>query len=104
MTMLRVTMATFLVLFVSSQDLVRAQTMPHVVSPEDLRTAVKAEFVLRKANVEEIQKLLRHEVVQKQTAWLIDLERIANVVPTLDDNTLNRLAQESRKVNDQLCE
>ncbi len=83
-------------------DLIAQQQLGHVVSLEELRTALANRTVERAANVQEIQKLLRHDEVQKRFGALADLEKIEQALPTLDDETLSRLAADSQKVNDQL--
>ena len=74
----------------------------HVVSLEELRTAIVKRSAQRAADVQEIQKLLRHDEVQKRFGALVDLEKIEQAIPTLDAETLKRLAADSQKVNDQL--
>ncbi len=83
-------------------DLIAQQQPGHVVSLEELRTALVSRSVERAANVQEVQKLLRHDEVQKRFGALADLEKIEQALPTLDDETLSRLAADSQKVNDQL--
>ena len=82
--------------------LLAQQQLGHVVSLEELRTALVKRAAQRAANVQEIQKLLRHAEVQKRFGALADLEKIEQALPTLDDETLSRLAADSQKVNDQL--
>jgi len=83
-------------------DLIAQRQLGHVVSLEELRTALVKRSVERADNVQEIQKLLRHDEVQKRFGALADLEKIEQALPTLDDETLSRLAADSQKVNDQL--
>ncbi len=83
-------------------NLLAQQQLGHVVSLEELRTALVSRTVERAANVQEIQKLLRHDEVQKRFGALADLKKIEQALPTLDDETLSRLAADSQKVNDQL--
>ena len=83
-------------------DLIAQQQLGHVVSLEELRTALVNRSAQRTADVQEIQKLLRHDEVQKRFGALADLEKIEQALPTLDDETLSRLAADSQKVNDQL--
>jgi len=85
-----------------SGDLIAQQQLDHVVSLEELRTALVKRTAQRASNVQEIQKLLRHDEVQKRFGALADLEKIEQALPTLDDETLSRLAADSQKVNDQL--
>jgi len=82
--------------------LIAQQQPSHVVSLEELRTALVSRSVERAANVQEVQKLLRHDEVQKRFGALADLEKIEQALPTLDDETLRQLAADSQKVNDQL--
>ncbi len=83
-------------------NLIAQQQLSHVVSLEELRTALVSRSVEREANLQEVQKLLRHAEVQKRFGALADLEKIEQALPTLDDETLTRLAADSQKVNDQL--
>ena len=83
-------------------NLLAQRQLGHVVSLEEMRTALVKRAVERAANVQEIQKLLRHDEVQKRFGALADLEKIEQALPTLDDETLSRLAADSQKVNDQL--
>ncbi len=83
-------------------DLIAQQQPGHVVSLEELRTALVKRTAQRASNVQEIQKLLRHDEVQKRFGALADLEKIEQALPTLDDETLRQLAADSQKVNNQL--
>jgi len=74
----------------------------HVVSLGELRSTLVEKSAERAANIQEVQKLLRHEQVQKRFGAMADLEKIAQVLPTLDDATLQQLAADSRKANDQI--
>ena len=73
----------------------------HPVSIEDLRVEVSEQTAERTSNIREIQTLLRNDRVQDRLGHLFDLEKVAVAVPTLDDETLARLAQESAKANEQ---
>ena len=77
------------------------QTTIHLVSIEDLRVEVSEQAAERTSNIREIQTLLRNDRVQDRLGHLFDLEKVAVAVPTLDDETLARLAQESAKANEQ---
>jgi CHASE3 domain sensor protein len=80
-----------------------AQQQPsHVVSLGELRAALVKSSAERAANIQEVQKLLRHDEVQKRFVALADLGKIDEALPTLDDATLRQLAADSRQVNDQL--
>ena len=83
-------------------NLLAQRQLGHIVSLEEMRTALVKRTVERAAHVQEIQKLLRHAEVQKRFGALADLEKIEQALPTLDDETLRRLAADSQKVNDQL--
>ena len=102
MKFFNVLLTTTLVLNLFSSHLIAQQQLGHVVSLEELRTALVKRTAQRTANVQEIQKLLRHDEVQKRFGALADLEKIEQALPTLDDETLSRLAADSQKVNDQL--
>jgi len=98
----RLFLTILLALNLSSSDLIAQQQLGHVVSLEELRTALVSRSAQRTADVQEIQKLLRHDEVQQRFGALADLEKIEQALPTLDDETLSRLAADSQKVNDQL--
>jgi len=95
-------LTVLLALNLFSSDLIAQQQLGHVVSLEELRTALVKRTVERAADVQEIQKLLRHDEVQKRFGALADLEKIEQALSTLDDETLRQLAADSQKVNDQL--
>ena len=78
-----------------------AQQTVHVVSIPDLRDEVSARTAERASNIREVQTLLRHQAVKDRLGHLYDLEKVAVAVPTLDDETLSRLARESEPVNEQ---
>ena len=103
MRVYRIVMAVLLVYCPAFNRLaVAEETAQHVVPTQELRAAMAAKFAQRRQNIQEIQKLLSHQLVQKQVGQLVDLERIEKALPTLDDETLNELASESRKINDKL--
>jgi hypothetical protein len=80
-----------------------AQPVPsHVVPIEELENQLAAHSDQRMKNIEEIQRLLDHRLVQQEVGRLVDLQRVKLIVPTLDDETLDQLADESRNVSDQL--
>ena len=93
---------TLVLILCFPSNLLAQRQLGHVVSLEEMRTALVKRAVERAANVQEIQKLLRHGEVQKRFGALADLEKIEQALPTLDDETLRRLAADSQKVNDQL--
>jgi len=74
----------------------------HVVTSEELQHELAARSAQRLENFEEVQRLLRHDLVQKQLGQLVDLENVELALATLDDETLESLASESQKVNDQI--
>lgn len=74
----------------------------HVVQPEEWSNKLLANHSEREANIEEIRNMLRHDLVREQVGKLVDLEKVEVSVATLDDETLARLAQQSKDVNDQL--
>ncbi len=93
---------TLVLILCFPSDLIAQQQLGHVVSLEELRTALVKRTAQRAADVQEVQKLLRHAEVQKRFGAWADLEKIEQALPTLDDETLSRLAADSQKVNDQL--
>ncbi len=80
---------------------VRGQETDHLVSIQELRNQISERTAERTRNIQEVQALLRHEAVQAHLGQLYDLERIAVAVPALDDDTLERLARESQRMNEE---
>lgn len=78
-----------------------AQKAVHLVSIEELKGRISGRTAERAENIREVQTLLRHQAVQDRLGHLYDLEQIAVAVPTLDDETLARLARESKQMNEQ---
>ena len=78
-----------------------AQKAIHSVSIEDLKGQISERTAERAENIREVQTLLRQPAVQDRLGHLYDLEQIAVAVPTLDDQTLARLARESAQMNEQ---
>ena len=78
-----------------------AQKAIHSVSIEDLGGQISERTAERAENIREVQTLLRQPAVQDRLGHLYDLEQIAVAVPTLDDQTLARLARESAQMNEQ---
>ena len=78
-----------------------AQEAIHAISIEELKGQISERTAERAANIREVQTLLRHQAVQDRLGHLYDLERIAVAIPTLDDETLARLARESEQMNEQ---
>ncbi len=93
---------SFLVLLNLSlpRELVAQSTRDHVVSVADLQNHLMAKSAQRSQNIQEIQTLLRHDQVQMHVGNLIDLGQVEVAVATLDDDTLNRLADQSRNLNE----
>ncbi len=77
------------------------QKAVHLVSIEELKGQISERTAARADNIREVQTLLRHPAVQDRLGHLFDLEQIAVAVPTLDDETLARLARESEQMNEQ---
>ena len=99
----RVGLAILVVLNFSLQGQLLAQpTQGHVVPLEELTKTVTERWARRAENIRDIQQLLRHDEVHTRVGGLVDLDKIEHAIPTLDDETLERLATESRKVDDQL--
>ena len=94
--------ATLVLILCFPGDLIAQQQLGHVVSLEEMRTALVKRTAQRAADVQDIQKLLRHAEVQKRFGALADLEKIEQALSALDDETLTRLAADSQKVNNQL--
>ncbi len=84
------------------RELAAQSTRNHVVSVAELQNHLIAKSAQRSQNIQEIQKLLRHDQVQMHVGNLIDLGQVEVAVATLDDDTLNRLAVQSRNLNDSL--
>ena len=74
----------------------------HVVPLEEVRRELLRRSSRRTANIQKIQKLLRHKAIQTQVGKLADLKKIEVALASLDDETLEELAHKSRKINDQL--
>lgn len=74
----------------------------HVITAEELHQRLVAQSARRSQDIQDIQKLLRHDQVQAKLGNLLDLERIEVALATLDDGTLNDLASKSRNANDQI--
>ena len=73
----------------------------HPVSIGELRNQLSTQTAERAGNIREIQTLLRHKEIQDRLGHLYDLEKVAVAVPRLDDETLARLARESKQANEQ---
>ena len=92
---------SFILAFTSSLQAGPIPEAAHPVSIEELRGQVSARTAERSDNIREIQTLLRHKEVQDRLGHLYDLEKVAVAVPRLDDETLARLARESKQANEQ---
>ena len=100
---MRMVLTVLLVIFPAFQSVARAEQISlHVVPTEELRRTMAATFLQRELDIQVVATMLRHEEIQKQVGRLVNLERIVETLPTLSDETLNQLVEESRKVNDQL--
>jgi hypothetical protein len=84
------------------QALVAHPIQRHVVPVGELNSQLISQSAQRVENIQEIQKLLRQDLVQQQLGNLMNLEKVELAVAALDDETLNELATESQKVNDQI--
>jgi hypothetical protein len=91
-----------LINFVSVQSLSANTPQDHVVSLQEIQKQVETKSSQRANNIRDIQKLLRHSEVQKHVGGLIDLQKIKVAVASLDNETLEDLASQSRFANDQL--
>jgi hypothetical protein len=74
----------------------------HVVSDQEIRAQLSASANDRASKIATIEKLLRHESVQAQIGGMADLTKIEQALPALDDETLDQLAAESQRINDEL--
>ena len=94
------TILTVLMVLSSSLHAGPVPEMAHLVSIEELRAEISAGNVERGRNIREVQSLLRQPEVQK-LGHLFDLEKIETAIPKLDDATLDQLADESARMNEQ---
>jgi len=94
----------FLVLasFFLPQGLAAQSEGRHLVETDELRLSVAGSFSERQADIEEVRRMLSHDVVRSQLGSVADLEKIESRLSTLDDATLAQLADASREVNDDL--
>lgn len=83
-------------------ELMAQQIRNHVVPVEELQQRLVAQSAERSRDIQDIRKLLRHDVVQAKLGKLVDLNRIEVSLATLDNETLNQIAANSRSVNDQI--
>lgn len=72
----------------------------HLVSIEDLKSRISAGNAERAGNIREVLTLLQRPEVQ-DLGRHFDLEKIEAAIPSLDDDTLARLAEKSARVNEQ---
>ena len=94
------TILSFLMVLSSGLHAGPVPEMAHLVSIEELRAEISAGNVERGRNIREVQSLLRQPEVQK-LGHLFDLEKIETAIPKLDDATLDQLADESARMNEQ---
>jgi len=85
-----------------SQVLAAGPSQGHVVGLEELQGNLAADSSQRQAHIEQVRKMLRHQLVQEQVGRLVDLEKIEAGIGSLDDETLAQLAEQSQEVNDQI--
>ena len=98
------TLATFLSFVLILTSIVQARPIPEaapLVPIGELRDQVSAQTAERASNIREVQTLLRHQEVQERLGHLFELEKLAAAVPKMDDETLARLARESKQMNEQ---
>ena len=88
--------------FIFFEQPLAQQVDTHVVPLEEVRRELLRLSSRRTENIQEIQKLLRHKDIQTQAGKLVDLKKIEVTLASLGDETLEKLASESRKINDQL--
>ena len=74
----------------------------HLVPLEEVRRDLVRHSSQRTENIQEILEVVRHEEVQKRVGQLGDLEKIEVALASLDEATLEELATQSRKINDQI--
>jgi hypothetical protein len=99
----KVCLTILILLNISFQQAVMAQPIQkHVVPLEKLQNRLISHSAQRMEDIAEVQKLLRHDLVRQQLGKLMELEKVELALATLDDETLERLAGESQKVNDQI--
>jgi hypothetical protein len=82
--------------------LMAQQAQSHVVPLQELQNRLAAQSAQRSQDIQEIQKLLRHDLVQKQMGKLVDLSRVEAALPSVGDEALHQLAIASRSVNDDI--
>ena len=76
-------------------------TTDHLVAIEELHKQISERAATRTQNIQEVQALLRHEAVQSHMGQLLNLEKLAIAIPALDDSTLEQLARESQRMNEE---
>jgi hypothetical protein len=80
----------------------QATAASHLVSDQEILAKLSNAAADRASKIQTIEKLLRHETIQAQIGGMLDLAKIEQALPALDDETLDRLAAESRELNDEL--
>lgn len=78
------------------------QAQSHVVSLEELQHQLMAQSAQRSQDIQEIQKLLRQDMVQKQVGNLVDLSRVDAALASMSDEALHQLAVTSQSINDDI--
>lgn len=74
----------------------------HLLSDQEIRAQMLNSAADRTSKIEKIDRLLRHETIQTHIGRMIDLAKIEQALPALDDETLDRLASESEELSDEL--
>jgi hypothetical protein len=82
--------------------LMAQQAQSHVVSLEELQHQLMAQSAQRSQDIQEIQKLLRQDMVQKQVGNLVDLSRVDAALASMSDEALHQLAVTSQSINDDI--
>jgi hypothetical protein len=99
----RVCLALVILLNLTVQQALMAHPVTnHVVPVAELHSRFNAQSARRIENIQEVQRLLNQPLIQKELGRLVPLERVELALATLDDETLNELAAESREFNDQI--
>jgi hypothetical protein len=99
----KVCLTILILLNLSIQQALMARAAPnHVVPVEELHSRLATLSAQRMQNIQAVQKLLHHDLVQQEVGRLVDLEKVELALAVLDDKTLNELAIQSKEVNDQI--
>ena len=73
----------------------------HLVGRQELRLELSVRSVQRTRDLEEIRKLLSHDLVHRSLGNLVDLDEISLALPSLEDEALHQLAVGSQDLSDQ---